>query len=37
MGGFLLAIIAGHKAQIVGQQQPTDVTIPAPLLQDMAA
>jgi len=37
MGGFLLAIIAGHKAQIVAQQQPTDVTVPAPLLQDMAA
>ena len=37
MGGFLLAIIAGHKAQIVGQQLPTEVTIPTPLLQDMAA
>ena len=37
MGGFLLAIIAGHKAQIVAQKQPTDVTVPAPLLQDMAA
>jgi glycosyltransferase involved in cell wall biosynthesis len=37
MGGFLLAIIAGHKAQIVAQQQPTDVTVSAPLLQDMAA
>lgn len=37
MGGFLLAIIAGHKAQIVAPQLPSDVTIPAPLLQDMAA
>jgi len=37
MGGFLLAIIAGHKAQIVGQRLPTEVTIPTPLLQDMAA
>lgn len=37
MGGFLLAIIAGHKAQIVTPPLPFDMTIPAPLLQDMAA
>lgn len=37
MGGFLLAIIAGHKAQIVPQKLPADVVIPAARLQGIAA
>jgi hypothetical protein len=37
MGGFLLAIIAGHKAQIVARSFQAEPVIAPPLVRDIAA